>query len=104
MVTIRALRGSSRSMPSAQANRRQSRFASDPKGTSTEPTLAPRSHAQVPAVALVAPSSTVVQPSAVHTGLCDDPQETLDRLRSFANLDEDAEAEFDERFSEIIGV
>jgi hypothetical protein len=29
---------------------------------------------------LVAPSSTVVQPSAVHTGLCDDPQETLDRL------------------------
>jgi len=29
---------------------------------------------------LVAPSSTVVQPSAVHTGLCDDPEETLDRL------------------------
>ena len=29
---------------------------------------------------LVAPSSTVVQPSAVHTGLCDDPAQTLDRL------------------------
>ena len=33
---------------------------------------------------LVAPSSTVVQPSAVHTGLCADPGETLDRL--FARL------------------
>ncbi len=33
---------------------------------------------------LVAPSSTVVQPSAVHTGLCDDPGETLERL--FASL------------------
>ncbi|QYG94511.1 spermidine/putrescine ABC transporter substrate-binding protein [Iamia sp. SCSIO 61187] len=31
-------------------------------------------------------------------------EETLGRLHSFANLDEDAEAEFDERFSEIIGV
>jgi hypothetical protein len=29
---------------------------------------------------LVAPSSTVVQPSPVHTGLCDDAQATLDRL------------------------
>lgn len=29
---------------------------------------------------LVAPSSTVLQPSAVHTGLCEDPAETLDRL------------------------
>lgn len=29
---------------------------------------------------LVAPSSTMIQPSAVHTGLCDDPQDTLDRL------------------------
>lgn len=29
---------------------------------------------------LVAPSSTVVQPSPVHTGLCHDPHETLDRL------------------------
>lgn len=29
---------------------------------------------------LVAPSSTVVQPSVVHTGLCDDPAATLDRL------------------------
>ena len=29
---------------------------------------------------LVAPASTVVQPSAVHTGLCDDPAERLDRL------------------------
>ncbi|HEY3020329.1 MAG TPA: DUF3037 domain-containing protein [Solirubrobacteraceae bacterium] len=29
---------------------------------------------------LVAPSSTIVQPSAVHTGLCDDPAATLDRL------------------------
>jgi hypothetical protein len=29
---------------------------------------------------LVAPSSTVVQPSEVHTGLCDDPQRTLDHL------------------------
>ena len=33
---------------------------------------------------LVAPSSTVVQPSAVHTGLCDDPAVTLERL--FAEL------------------
>jgi Protein of unknown function (DUF3037) len=29
---------------------------------------------------LVAPSSTVVQPSAVHTGLCEDPARTLDQL------------------------
>ena len=29
---------------------------------------------------LVAPSSTVLQPSPVHTGLCEDPAETLDRL------------------------
>jgi len=33
---------------------------------------------------LVAPSSTIVQPSAVHTGLCGDPAATLDRL--FAEL------------------
>jgi Protein of unknown function (DUF3037) len=29
---------------------------------------------------LVAPSSTVVQPSEVHTGLCEDPGQTLDAL------------------------
>ena len=29
---------------------------------------------------LTAPSSTVVQPSEVHTGLCDDPEGELDRL------------------------
>ena len=29
---------------------------------------------------LAAPSSTVIQPSPTHTGLCDDPQATLDRL------------------------
>jgi hypothetical protein len=29
---------------------------------------------------LVAPSSTILQPSAVHTGLCDDPEATLARL------------------------
>jgi DUF3037 family protein len=29
---------------------------------------------------LVAPASTVVQPSPVHTGLCDDPEAMLDRL------------------------
>lgn len=29
---------------------------------------------------LVAPSSTVIQASPVHTGLTDDPRETLDRL------------------------
>lgn len=29
---------------------------------------------------LVAPASTVVQPSAVHTGVCDDPAATLERL------------------------
>ena len=29
---------------------------------------------------LVAPSSTMLQPSAVHTGMCDDPQEMLDHL------------------------
>jgi hypothetical protein len=29
---------------------------------------------------LVAPSSTVVQPSEVHTGLCEDPGRTLDEL------------------------
>ena len=33
---------------------------------------------------LVAPSSTVVQPSPVHTGLCEDPAATLDHL--FARL------------------
>lgn len=33
---------------------------------------------------LVSPSSTVVQPSAVHTGLCGEPAEQLDRL--FARL------------------
>ena len=29
---------------------------------------------------LVAPASTVVQPSPVHTGFCDDPQRRLDKL------------------------
>jgi hypothetical protein len=29
---------------------------------------------------LTAASSTIVQPSAIHTGLCDDPQAVLDRL------------------------
>jgi len=29
---------------------------------------------------LVAPSSTIIQPSPVHTGICDDPQTMLDRL------------------------
>jgi len=29
---------------------------------------------------LVAPSSTIVQPSQVHTGLCDDPARTLRKL------------------------
>lgn len=33
---------------------------------------------------LVAPSSTIIQPSRVHTGLSDDPQATLDAL--FAEL------------------
>ncbi|MEP7105009.1 MAG: DUF3037 domain-containing protein [Chloroflexota bacterium] len=33
---------------------------------------------------LASPSSTVIQPSAVHTGLSDDPAATLDRL--FAQL------------------
>jgi hypothetical protein len=33
---------------------------------------------------LVAPSSTIIQPSAVHTGLCGDPGEQLDKL--FASL------------------
>lgn len=33
---------------------------------------------------LVAPSSTVIQPSPVHTGLCEEPAEMLDRL--FAEL------------------
>src|SRR5947209_7497909 len=33
---------------------------------------------------LVAPSSTVIQPSSVHTGLSEDPQATLDAL--FAEL------------------
>ncbi|HEY5198926.1 MAG TPA: DUF3037 domain-containing protein [Solirubrobacteraceae bacterium] len=33
---------------------------------------------------IVAPTSTMIQPSAVHTGLTDDPQTALDRL--FANL------------------
>lgn len=31
---------------------------------------------------LVAPSSTTVQPGPVHTGLCDDPEATLERLFS----------------------
>jgi DUF3037 family protein len=29
---------------------------------------------------IVAPSSTAIQPSAVHVGLCGDPRETLERL------------------------
>jgi hypothetical protein len=29
---------------------------------------------------LVAPASTVIQPGPVHTGLCEDPQATLDQL------------------------
>src|SRR4051794_16705093 len=29
---------------------------------------------------LVAPSSTIVQPSAVHTGFCDDPERRLEKL------------------------
>lgn len=29
---------------------------------------------------LAAPSNTIVQPSPVHTGVCDDPQAALDRL------------------------
>jgi hypothetical protein len=29
---------------------------------------------------LVAPSSTIIQPSAVHTGLCGEPQRELDKL------------------------
>jgi hypothetical protein len=29
---------------------------------------------------LVAPSSTMIQPSEVHTGLTDDPESTLDTL------------------------
>jgi hypothetical protein len=29
---------------------------------------------------LVAPASTIIQPSAVHTGLCDDPATELDHL------------------------
>jgi hypothetical protein len=33
---------------------------------------------------LVAPSSTVIQPSRVHTGLCGEPQEQLEKL--FARL------------------
>ena len=33
---------------------------------------------------LVAPASTIIQPSPVHTGLCEDPQATLDGL--FAEL------------------
>lgn len=33
---------------------------------------------------LTSPSSTIIQPSHVHTGLCDDPADRLDRL--FASL------------------
>jgi DUF3037 family protein len=33
---------------------------------------------------LVAPSSTVIQPSPVHTGMCEDPEATLEHL--FATL------------------
>ena len=29
---------------------------------------------------LVSPSSTIIQPSAVHTGLCDEPAKQLDKL------------------------
>ena len=31
---------------------------------------------------LTAPASTVIQPSAIHTGLCEDPEDTLERLFS----------------------
>jgi hypothetical protein len=33
---------------------------------------------------LAAPASTIIQPSAIHTGLCEDPAQTLDHL--FASL------------------
>jgi Protein of unknown function (DUF3037) len=33
---------------------------------------------------LAAPASTIIQPSAIHTGLCEDPAETLEHL--FATL------------------
>jgi hypothetical protein len=33
---------------------------------------------------LTAPASTIIQPSAIHTGLCEDPAQTLDHL--FASL------------------
>jgi Protein of unknown function (DUF3037) len=33
---------------------------------------------------LAAPASTIIQPSAIHTGLCEDPAQTLDHL--FATL------------------
>jgi hypothetical protein len=37
---------------------------------------------------LVAPSSTIIQPSQVHTGLCADPDEQLDKLfRSLVQTD-----------------
>ena len=49
--------------------------AGDPSaGPIAELSLAERFHW------LTAPSSTVVQPSEVHTGLCDDPEGELDRL------------------------
>jgi hypothetical protein len=36
---------------------------------------------------LVAPSSTIIQPSAVHTGLCGEPEHELDKLfRSLVEL------------------
>ena len=73
---------------------------------------------------LAAPASTVVQPGPVHTGLCDDPRELLDRLfktlvlaplaamrREYlaASLDEDAVAptwleQFRRWFGEAAGV
>jgi hypothetical protein len=31
---------------------------------------------------LVAPRSAIIQPSAVHTGICDDPEQALDKLLS----------------------
>ncbi|HEX7082544.1 MAG TPA: DUF3037 domain-containing protein [Gaiellaceae bacterium] len=39
---------------------------------------------------LVSPSSTIIQPSQVHTGLCGEPAEQLDRL--YASLVESADA------------
>ena len=56
------------------------RHRADRRGRSGRPDRSPGSGQAERFHWLVAPSSTIIQPSEVHTGLCDDPAAELDHL------------------------